>query len=149
MKIILAVDGSEYGNFALEELKKIISPGMEVLIVNALNTASIVSILPISHGVPQGSYSDVISITKIAAEKMVNEASASLLKEHPEIIVTTKVAEGEPKEIILKEVERFGADLVVVGSHGRGAIGRMLLGSVSHAVTLHAKCSVMIAKNNN
>lgn len=45
--------------------------------------------------------------------------------------------------------EEFRADLIMVGSHGHGAIERFLLGSVSQAVALHAKCSVEIIRNRS
>ncbi|HUH12760.1 MAG TPA: universal stress protein, partial [Longimicrobiales bacterium] len=47
---------------------------------------------------------------------------------------TLRVAEGRPPDRILEAREQTGADLVVVGSHGRGALGRIFLGSVSGAV---------------
>ena len=54
--------------------------------------------------------------------------------------------EGSPKQAIVEEAERWGADLVVVGSHGRGFWGRLLLGSVSHAVAARANCPVLIVR---
>jgi nucleotide-binding universal stress UspA family protein len=53
---------------------------------------------------------------------------------------------GSPKEAILDEAERWGADLIVVGSHGYGAIQRLFLGSVSLAVATNALCSVEIVR---
>lgn len=63
--------------------------------------------------------------------------------------ITTKVLSGSPKRVILEEAEAFGADLIVVGSHGYGMFERFLLGSVSQAVALHAKCSVEIVRSSN
>ena len=54
--------------------------------------------------------------------------------------------EGTPKHVILEEAETFGADLIVIGAHGYGIVERFLLGSVSQAVSLHAKCSVEIVR---
>jgi nucleotide-binding universal stress UspA family protein len=47
---------------------------------------------------------------------------------------------------ILDEVEKWGADLIVLGSHGYRGWRRFLLGSVSHAVATHARCSVEIVR---
>lgn len=76
-----------------------------------------------------------------------NEYAAKILREkNPILSITTAVIDGSPKSVILKEAETFGADLIVVGSHGYGAVKRFMLGSVSHAVALHAKCSVEIVR---
>jgi nucleotide-binding universal stress UspA family protein len=48
--------------------------------------------------------------------------------------------------MIIDEAERWGADLILVGSHGNGPGGRFLLGSVAQAVALYAPCSVEIAR---
>jgi nucleotide-binding universal stress UspA family protein len=65
---------------------------------------------------------------------------------NPGVSVTSKVLEGDPAEAILDEAERWDADLVVVGSHGYGRLKRRLLGSVSQALALHARCSVEIVR---
>jgi nucleotide-binding universal stress UspA family protein len=59
----------------------------------------------------------------------------------------TKIVEGTPKSAILEEAERYGADLIMVGAHGFGAVARLLLGSVSQALALHAPCSVEIVRS--
>jgi nucleotide-binding universal stress UspA family protein len=52
----------------------------------------------------------------------------------------------KPAHIILQEAERWGADLIVVGSHGRRGWNRWWLGSVSEAVANHARCSVEVVR---
>jgi nucleotide-binding universal stress UspA family protein len=48
--------------------------------------------------------------------------------------------------MILEEAERWDADLIMLGSHGRHGIERLLIGSVSEAVALHAECSVEVVR---
>jgi nucleotide-binding universal stress UspA family protein len=60
--------------------------------------------------------------------------------------VAGDIIEGHPKQVLLDEAEKWGADLIVVGSHGRRGLDRFLLGSVSQAVALHARCSVEIVR---
>jgi nucleotide-binding universal stress UspA family protein len=58
-----------------------------------------------------------------------------------------RIMEGDPRECLMEIVKDLGVDLLVMGSHGRGALGRALMGSVSsHAVT-HIPCSVLVVKH--
>lgn len=60
--------------------------------------------------------------------------------------VTIDVCEGEPKDSIIKAATAFGADLIVMGSHGRTGVPKLLLGSVSQAVSVHATCAVAVVR---
>jgi nucleotide-binding universal stress UspA family protein len=60
--------------------------------------------------------------------------------------ITAETPEGSPKQVIVEEAEKWGADLIVVGSHGYGWWERILLGSVSQAVIHHAPCSVEVVR---
>jgi nucleotide-binding universal stress UspA family protein len=51
-----------------------------------------------------------------------------------------------PVRAILGMADLWGADLIVVGSHGRRGVDRYLMGSVSEAVALHAHCSVEVVR---
>jgi nucleotide-binding universal stress UspA family protein len=82
------------------------------------------------------------------AHAAVDKAAATLQAEEGSraLNVTKTIPSGPAKDAILDEAEAFGADLIVVGSHGHGKFERFLLGSVAHAVALHAKCSVEIVR---
>jgi len=60
--------------------------------------------------------------------------------------VTTAIGQGDPKSKIIDEAEEWKDDLIVLGSHGRKALDRFLMGSVSEAVARHASCSVEIVR---
>jgi len=57
---------------------------------------------------------------------------------------TALLVQGPTQEKIVSEAERLQVDLIVVGSHGRGAIRRALLGSVSEGLLREAPCPVLI-----
>lgn len=54
--------------------------------------------------------------------------------------------EGYPPDVLVEYADRQGADLIVVGSRGRGDIASLVLGSTSHRVVNHAACDVLIAR---
>ena len=60
--------------------------------------------------------------------------------------MTTAVEWGDPKSKIINAAEAWGADLIVLGSHGRKGLQRFLLGSVSETDMRHAHCSVEIVR---
>jgi nucleotide-binding universal stress UspA family protein len=77
-----------------------------------------------------------------AAEDLVASQIASVLGPAPDVPIERYVKEGRPTEIILEAAE--DADLLVVGSRGRGGFTGLLLGSVSSQVTNHAHCPVTV-----
>jgi nucleotide-binding universal stress UspA family protein len=84
-----------------------------------------------------------------AAAKNAKDAVEFIKSKFPE--PTVKIDEivelGKPAQVIVETADDLDADLVVVGSHGRGFWRRLSLGSVSDAVSHHASCSVLIVKD--
>jgi nucleotide-binding universal stress UspA family protein len=60
--------------------------------------------------------------------------------------VTADVILDNPRHALPRAASTWGAELILLGSHGRGAVGRLLLGSTAQAVLRHAKCSVEIVR---
>jgi universal stress protein A len=61
--------------------------------------------------------------------------------------VETIVRDGDPRTEIVDEAAKCHADLVVLGSHGRTGLKRLMIGSVAEYVVRHAGCSVEIARD--
>jgi nucleotide-binding universal stress UspA family protein len=53
---------------------------------------------------------------------------------------------GDPGDMIIEAAEAEHADMILVGSHGRGAVGRLILGSVSEHVVRNAPCPVLVVR---
>ena len=146
MRILLATDGSEYSKAAVDEVAERAFPrGSEVRILSVFELPS----FPIAVPWAGVDFDDEIQKqAQTQARKAVKAAERKLRagKEGAKLNISTKVVGGTPKQTILDEAEAFKADLIVLGSHGRGRVERFLLGSVSLAVVTHAKCSVEIVR---
>jgi nucleotide-binding universal stress UspA family protein len=80
------------------------------------------------------------------APALVKAAGDTIRDATPGISVTTKIVEGVPKDAIVQEAEDWGANLIVLGSHGYGRLRRTVLGSVAGAVAAKAPCSVQVVR---
>lgn len=80
------------------------------------------------------------------ARVALSEALAGHSARYPDVRVHPVVTMSKPAEALLEQGDN--ADMVVVGSHGRGAVRRMLLGSVSQAVLHYAKCPVAVVRQS-
>ncbi|WP_171053220.1 universal stress protein [Streptomyces marianii] len=78
------------------------------------------------------------------AKRGLVEEVRKVLGETGETQVHERLVHGNPAEALLVAAE--GAELLVVGSRGRGGFARMLLGSVSQQVSQHARCPVVIVR---
>jgi nucleotide-binding universal stress UspA family protein len=80
------------------------------------------------------------------AQNAVASAVEILSRTFPKVSESISVLVKGPKTVIIEEADKWGADLIVVGSHGHRGIERFLLGSVSEGVALHAHCSVEVIR---
>jgi nucleotide-binding universal stress UspA family protein len=64
----------------------------------------------------------------------------------PRLAVAHRLAEGDPAEEILRAAGDLPADLIVMGTHGRGGLSRLLMGSTAEGVMRKAPCPVLTVK---
>ena len=146
MKILLATDGSPHNKAVVDKVAgRLFPPNAKLCIISVYERTARTMTLD-TMGVSKEYYAEADRNALKAAENTIENAEKVLRKKNPMLTITTTVIEGSPKNVILDEAETFGADLIIVGSHGYGVVERFLLGSVSQAVALHAKCSVEIVR---
>ena len=146
MKILLALDGSSFSDRAIDSVAGRPWPaGSEVKAISVVEPPLIPTVD--TWTLPEAYYAEMDKAGQEQARSVLNRATERFRStENTTLKVTTEVIKGYPKHAILDEAERWGADLIVVGSHGYSGLTRLLLGSVSQAVASHAKCSVEIVR---
>jgi nucleotide-binding universal stress UspA family protein len=144
MKILLTTDNSPCSALALQEvIRRPWPPDTEVRVLSVAHGFPLIPD-PTLMGVGLHYYS--LDQEQKHAAHAVSTALRELNSGAPQLSVTSVVLEGSPSTRIIEEAERWGADLIMLGSHGHGAAMRMLLGSVSHRVVLHAPCSAEVVR---
>jgi len=135
MKLVLAYDGFDYSQAALEETTRLAAEGAnEVVVVSVVP--------PDARGSKSGGH---VGLAPHAHEDVAR--AHKHLRERG-IPSEMKIAHGEPATEIIREAEASRADLIVCGTRGRGPVGRMLLGSVSHMLAENAPCAVLIVSED-
>ena len=143
MRILLAIDDSEFSEAVIQALIAQAPPqSSEVRLLHVIEP------LPAIYGGSEWGYvMDWQAVTREhrkQAEALMARAAQTLRAAGFQI--TTAIEEGAPKAVILDSASKWPANLIMIGSHGRRALDRFLLGSVSEAVARHAPCSVQIVR---
>ena len=146
MKILLAIDGSTFSDRAVQEVAhRPWPPGSELKIISVVEP--MVTMMTETWVLPDNYWDDAERAAAAQAQATL-DAAVNRLKEAatPTLKLTTEIHKGYAKRVILDEADRWGANLIVLGSHGYSGFKRLLLGSVSQAIATHAKCSVEIVR---
>ena len=151
MKILIATDGSEFSEAAVEKICQMVTDGgnAEIRIVSAYEQPIMVAAAP--YAIPAG-YNPILETEmKELATQAVSQAEQKIRERFPDLKtdLTTHILTGSPEQTIVEEAENWNADLIVVGSHGYGFWERAFLGSVSNAIVNHAPCSVLVVRKAN
>ena len=147
MRVLLAVDGSACSEMAVQTVIDRFRPGDTA--VKVLHAVEWMREMPLcfQYGSGRNAGHDVVEFRNKSfarAHELVERVAAQLEFNgfHPS--VTTP--DAEPRHAIVEAARAWPADLIVIGSHGRRGLDRLLIGSVAESVARHAPCSVDIVR---
>lgn len=147
MKIMIATDGSDYNSSLIEECCKFIpiNKANEIRVISIFEDAYALVSEPVELSAEfyQGLVDAARGNAADAARSAANVVKRTLGSVRSE--VSEDIRNGSPENEIVEAAAEWGADMIIVGSHGRGFWGR-LLGSVSNAVVRNAPCPVLIVR---
>ncbi len=145
MKVLLAIDGSDHSRAALAAVADRTWPsGTEIHVLTVIHSRWPLVGDPLFT--VASAHIESIHEQEHDAPALLSEAVAQIRTRAPGVVVTATALEGVPHEAIVQEAESWGADLVVMGSHGYGPFRRAILGSVAAAVAVEAPCAVEIIR---
>jgi nucleotide-binding universal stress UspA family protein len=136
-KLLLATDLSEASSAATEQAFELATRlGASLLVVSVIDPGSLL--------LPGGRFRARVDQVRDRREQQAQ----ALVERGRElgIDVSFLVWTGDPGDQIVSAAEAERADMIIVGSHGRGAMGRLLLGSVSEHVVRNASCPVLVVR---
>ncbi|MBA2378199.1 MAG: universal stress protein [Blastocatellia bacterium] len=153
-KILIAYDGSDFSDAALADLDRAgIPDDAEAVLLSVADAGDPPGLtdraVPETGKVPMQSAEtirqhlhEMIEQTRVTAESAADRIRGMF----PSWNVSARAVTGSPAAELIKTADEWKADVIVVGSHGRGFLGRAVLGSVSMKVLHEAACSVRIAR---
>lgn len=143
MKIVMGIDDSPHSRAALDWAKQMQwLPGTRFVLVSAVPS----EVMPFALRVPGGAFIEPeLDDGRIRAHQDLL-ARAEKEFQAARLDTTALITHGDPREVIVRTAERENADLVIVGSHGRTGVPKLLMGSVASHVVTHAPCTVLVIK---
>jgi len=157
MKLLIAYDGSQCADSALDDLTH---AGL-----SAKGEALVMSVAEVWLPPPPPSAYEIVEMATeakgslglerkymagsqavIAADKLAAKAAMRFQANFPGWTVKHEAVWGSANWELFSRAQEFGADLIAVGSHGRSALGRFFLGSISQWLLNEARCSVRVAR---
>jgi nucleotide-binding universal stress UspA family protein len=137
-RILVAVDGSPLAAHAADvgiELARLLSG--ELALIHVVD--------PVQNWAPESGVpaADLIKIAEQDGKRLLGEFSSRASLQAPPLEF---VQIGKPAAEIVKAAKDWSASIIVIASHGRGGVSRLLLGSVAEGVMRHAPCPVLVVR---
>ena len=137
-RVLVPLDFSELSDTVLRYGVELTRPGGTTILLHVLEP------LPLHFESAFGTFVNTEGLMRIRenAEKLLEEAKAK----YPERDFVTELKEGKASALVLDAAKRHGVDLIVMGTHGRGGLEHLFLGSVAARVVRRASCPVLTVR---
>jgi nucleotide-binding universal stress UspA family protein len=137
-RVLVPIDFSELSDTVLRYGVELTREGGTTILLHVLEP------LPLHFESAYGNYVNTEGLMRIRqnAERLLEEAKAK----YPGHGFVTELREGKAAALVLDAARRHGAQLIVMGTHGRGGIEHLFLGSVAARVVRKARCPVMTVR---
>ncbi|KAF3454597.1 hypothetical protein FNV43_RR05045 [Rhamnella rubrinervis] len=148
-RIMVAVDEGEESMYALSWcLKNVISENSKdtLILLYAKPPRPVFTTLDGTGYLFSSDIRSAIESHSNDVAECVIEKAKRMCKDLQNVKVQTRVESGDPRDVICQMVDKLGANVLVMGSHGYGLIKRAFLGSVSNHCAQNVKCPVLIVK---
>lgn len=137
--IVAGTDGSAGAERAVREAVRLArATGSRLVLVSAFS-----DLHPYRERIQGSAREDLISLERVADQVLMRAAA----QVEGDSQIETVARHGDPAEVLADVAEEEGARLIVVGDRGLTGVKRFLLGSVSHKLSHHAPCSVLIVRD--
>ena len=135
MRVLISCDYSTAGMHVLREAKKFLAALADV----EIHVTSVIDIAIISAS---GLYEngEIVKVLEAQAQEVNKWATNTF--EGKMVHFSTEV--GYPAEMIVQKVQNINAELLILGTHGKTGISRILLGSVAENVLRHISCNTLV-----
>ena len=134
-RILVGVDYSDASRWATELAGR--------LAATTGGTVALLHVVDVGKGFsPEFAFAEASLAEQLqpAAKELLDRAATTV---GPGIAVERLIREGDPRQEIIAAAAKWGADLIIVGTHGHGRLARLLLGSTAEAVVRSADCPVL------
>ena len=143
MKVLVGIDLSPHAETALDFALSLRWPAETSFVVVSVVHPPILAHAEAAAFAPDdlaGLYESVSKSSRDAASHAAKRLEAAGLR------ARALVVRGDPREALIEEAHREHADLIVLGSHGRTGLKKLVIGTVASHVVAHAPCSVLVVK---
>lgn len=135
-RLLIAYDGTECSESAIHDLIRAGMPDeADVLVATTADIHAVVS-------------SEVVKFKAEEASELTTMAFREIQRAFPKWKIEVKTCVGDHASELVKIAKSWGADLIVIGSHGKSLVPRFFSGSVSNKVLINSPCSVRISRGS-